>query len=190
MIALLDALKPGRQLRTNVEYYAGVVMEACGVPPEMFTPTFASSRVIGWCANILEQAIDNKIIRPSARLRRPATTAARPGHRLAARPSAQAGGQLVGQQAAVAGEHDAGRRHARPGRARPSTSSAPTGTPRAVRKRQLQRLHALSLGVELLAAALGRRAGLDQRRGSARACGRSTTAGRPGGSARRSPTPR
>ena len=66
VIALLDALKPGRQLRTNVEYYAGVVMEACGVPPEMFTPTFASSRVIGWCANILEQAIDNKIIRPSA----------------------------------------------------------------------------------------------------------------------------
>ena len=30
-------------------------------------PTFASSRVIGWCANILEQAADNRIIRPSAR---------------------------------------------------------------------------------------------------------------------------
>ena len=67
MIELLDELKPGRQLRTNVEFYAGVVMELCGIPPEMFTPTFASSRVIGWCANILEQAADNKIIRPSAR---------------------------------------------------------------------------------------------------------------------------
>jgi len=67
VIALLDELKPGRELRTNVEFYAGVVMELCGVPRSMFTPTFASSRVIGWCANILEQAADNKIIRPSAR---------------------------------------------------------------------------------------------------------------------------
>jgi citrate synthase len=67
VIELLDELKPGRELRTNVEFYAGVVMELCGVPREMFTPTFASSRVIGWCANILEQAADNKIIRPSAR---------------------------------------------------------------------------------------------------------------------------
>jgi citrate synthase len=67
VIELLDELKPGRELRTNVEFYAGVVMELCGVPRSMFTPTFASSRVIGWCANVLEQAADNKIIRPSAR---------------------------------------------------------------------------------------------------------------------------
>ena len=67
VIELLDELKPGRGLKTNVEFYAGVVMEQCGVPRHMFTPTFASSRVIGWCANILEQAADNKIIRPSAR---------------------------------------------------------------------------------------------------------------------------
>jgi citrate synthase len=67
VVELLAELKPGRQLRTNVEFYAGVVMDACGVPRSMFTPTFASSRVIGWCANVLEQAADNKIIRPSAR---------------------------------------------------------------------------------------------------------------------------
>lgn len=67
VIELLDELKPDRKLRTNVEFYAGVVMERCGVPRSMFTPTFASSRVIGWTANILEQADDNKIIRPSAR---------------------------------------------------------------------------------------------------------------------------
>ena len=66
-IELLDELKPGRQLRTNVEFYAGIVMDICGIPREMFTPTFASSRTIGWSANISEQAADNKIIRPSAR---------------------------------------------------------------------------------------------------------------------------
>ncbi|MGP2436886.1 citrate synthase [Streptomyces sp. JW3] len=65
--AVLAELKPGRELHTNVEYYAGVVMELCGLPREMFTPTFAAGRVVGWSAHILEQAEDTKIIRPSAR---------------------------------------------------------------------------------------------------------------------------
>jgi citrate synthase len=42
-------------------------MEDVGLPADLFSPTFASSRVIGWCANVLEQASDNRIIRPSAR---------------------------------------------------------------------------------------------------------------------------
>lgn len=65
--AILAELKPGRELHTNVEFYAGVVMELCGLPREMFTPTFAAGRVVGWSANILEQAADPKIIRPVAR---------------------------------------------------------------------------------------------------------------------------
>ncbi|MFG1806700.1 citrate synthase [Streptomyces sp. NPDC049040] len=65
--ALLAELKPGRELHINVEFYAGVVMELCGLPREMFTPTFAAARVVGWSANILEQAADTKIIRPAAR---------------------------------------------------------------------------------------------------------------------------
>lgn len=65
--AILAELKPGRELHTNVEFYAGVVMELCGLPREMFTPTFAAARVVGWSANILEQAQDRKIIRPVAR---------------------------------------------------------------------------------------------------------------------------
>jgi len=65
-IEVLAELKPGRRLYTNVEFYAGIVMDRCGLPREMFTPTFASSRVIGWCAHILEQAADNRLIRPSA----------------------------------------------------------------------------------------------------------------------------
>ncbi|GAA2646665.1 citrate synthase/methylcitrate synthase [Streptomyces vastus] len=65
--AILAELKPGRDLHTNVEFYAGVVMELCGLPRAMFTPTFATARVVGWSANILEQAQDSKIIRPVAR---------------------------------------------------------------------------------------------------------------------------
>ncbi|MFD7990382.1 citrate synthase/methylcitrate synthase [Streptomyces mexicanus] len=65
--AILAELKPGRELHTNVEFYAGVVMELCGLPRDMFTPTFAAGRVVGWSANILEQAEDSKIIRPVAR---------------------------------------------------------------------------------------------------------------------------
>jgi citrate synthase len=61
----LDRLKPGRPLATNVEYYAGVVMERCGLPRDLFTPTFAISRTIGWCAHALEQAAEHKLIRPS-----------------------------------------------------------------------------------------------------------------------------
>jgi citrate synthase len=65
--ATLAELKPGRELHTNVEFYAGIVMEQCGLPRDLFTPTFAASRVVGWCAHALEQHADNRIIRPSSR---------------------------------------------------------------------------------------------------------------------------
>lgn len=67
VVRTLAELKPGRSLFTNVEFYAGVVMEACGIPREMFTPTFAVSRTVGWCAHVVEQASSNRLIRPSAR---------------------------------------------------------------------------------------------------------------------------
>jgi citrate synthase len=67
VVATLNDLKPGRELYANVEYYAGVVMALCGIPAPMFTPTFVASRAVGWSANVLEQADDPKIIRPSAR---------------------------------------------------------------------------------------------------------------------------
>jgi len=67
---ILDALqrhRPGRELRTNVEYYAGVVLHLVGLPQELFTPTFAISRNIGWTAHAIEQMDANRIIRPRAR---------------------------------------------------------------------------------------------------------------------------
>jgi citrate synthase len=66
-VEVLAEMKPGRRLFTNVEFYAGVVMYTCGIPREMFTPTFAAGRVIGWTAHILEQAAHNRLIRPAAR---------------------------------------------------------------------------------------------------------------------------
>lgn len=67
VVAALAELKPGRELHVNVEYYAGVVMELCGIPREMFTPTFATARVVGWGAHIIEQSGSSKIFRPAAR---------------------------------------------------------------------------------------------------------------------------
>ena len=63
----LEELKPGRELHTNIEWYAAVVLEACGLPRNLFTPTFAATRIVGWTAQAMEQAADNRIIRPSAR---------------------------------------------------------------------------------------------------------------------------
>ena len=65
-LRVLEELKPGRRLYTNVEFYAGVVMNSVGIPRDMFTPTFACSRTVGWTAAIAEQAANNRLIRPSA----------------------------------------------------------------------------------------------------------------------------
>jgi citrate synthase len=67
VVDVLADLKPGRHLYANVEFYAGVVMYTCGIPREMFTPTFAVGRTIGWCAHVMEQAAHNRLIRPAAR---------------------------------------------------------------------------------------------------------------------------
>ena len=78
-VSILQELKPGRNLYTNVEFYAGIVLDLVGLPSSLFTPTFAASRMIGWCAHIMEQAADNRLIRPSARY-----TGPQPGRRVPA----------------------------------------------------------------------------------------------------------
>lgn len=69
---VLRELKPDRILDVNVEYHAAVVMEAVGLPPALFTPTFAISRAIGWTAHAIEQMDGNRILRPSSRYTGPA----------------------------------------------------------------------------------------------------------------------
>lgn len=67
MLRFLARWKPDATIVTNVEFYAAVVMDLAGIDQDMFTPTFTSSRVVGWGAHLLEQAANNKIMRPSAR---------------------------------------------------------------------------------------------------------------------------
>lgn len=67
MLALLRRRKPDATIVTNVEYYAAIVLHLAGIPQDMFTATFTTSRIVGWGAHVLEQAADNKIIRPAAR---------------------------------------------------------------------------------------------------------------------------
>ncbi|MEM9702892.1 MAG: citrate/2-methylcitrate synthase, partial [Planctomycetota bacterium] len=50
----------------NVDFYSASTLHYLGIPKEIFTCIFASSRVAGWSAHLLEQLSDNKIIRPSA----------------------------------------------------------------------------------------------------------------------------
>ena len=66
VLETLAARHPERELRTNVEFYAAVALEQAGVPRELFTPTFAVSRAIGWMAHALEQIEGNRIVRPSS----------------------------------------------------------------------------------------------------------------------------
>ena len=67
ILQVLAEWRPGHRIVTNVEYWAAVVLELAGLPRDMFTPTFAVSRTIGWSAHVLEQADTGKILRPSAR---------------------------------------------------------------------------------------------------------------------------
>jgi citrate synthase len=64
---LLREHRPDRVLDVNVEYHAAVVLEAVGLPPTLFTPTFALARAIGWMAHALEQVAAGRIVRPTAR---------------------------------------------------------------------------------------------------------------------------
>jgi citrate synthase len=66
-LAELKARKPDRVLATNVEFWSAVVLDSANVPPNLFTPLFASARVGGWAAHILEQKREARLIRPSAR---------------------------------------------------------------------------------------------------------------------------
>jgi citrate synthase len=65
-IRVLEEDKPGRSLRTNVEFYTALVLQSVGLPPRSFVALFGCGRVAGWCAHVIEQHAEDKLIRPQS----------------------------------------------------------------------------------------------------------------------------
>lgn len=65
-LRLLEEAKPGRRLQTNVEFYTALLLHGLGLDANLFTPTFAMSRVSGWIAHAAEQRRAGRIIRPQS----------------------------------------------------------------------------------------------------------------------------
>jgi citrate synthase len=63
-LAALARHKPDRALKTNVEFYTALLLEAIEFPREAFTAVFAMGRVAGWIAHAREQATTGRLIRP------------------------------------------------------------------------------------------------------------------------------
>lgn len=61
-----EVVRREKGLYCNVDFYSASVQYMLGIPVDMFTPLFASSRVVGWTAHVMEQLHDNRLIRPRA----------------------------------------------------------------------------------------------------------------------------
>ena len=63
-LRILEEKHPDRPLKTNVEFYAAPVLMGVGLSPDLFPATFSLARHAGWTAHALEQAANNRLIRP------------------------------------------------------------------------------------------------------------------------------
>jgi citrate synthase len=63
-LRILAEKHPDRPIKTNVEYYAAPVLMGVGLSPDLFPAAFSLARHAGWTAHVLEQAANNRLIRP------------------------------------------------------------------------------------------------------------------------------
>jgi citrate synthase len=66
-VELLAERHPERALRTNVEFYTAVLLDALGIDRRLFSATFAVGRVVGWLAHVEEQRRTGRLIRPASK---------------------------------------------------------------------------------------------------------------------------
>jgi citrate synthase len=66
-LKILHDAHPDRPNATNVDFWASVILTGAGIPKELFTTIFATSRVAGWTAHVLESLSDLRLIRPASR---------------------------------------------------------------------------------------------------------------------------
>jgi len=65
-LKVLAEHKPGRNIKTNVEFYTALLLHGLGLPTQLFAPTFAIARVAGWTAHCFEQQDLDRIVRPQS----------------------------------------------------------------------------------------------------------------------------
>ena len=65
-VRMEEIMQREKGLFPNVDFYAATVYHYLGIPKDLMTPVFATSRISGWTAHILEQYADNRLIRPRA----------------------------------------------------------------------------------------------------------------------------
>ncbi|MEM7623084.1 MAG: citrate/2-methylcitrate synthase [Planctomycetota bacterium] len=61
---VIEIMRTEKNIHPNVDFPCGMTYSALGISPSQYTPIFAASRVTGWCAHVMEQHANNRLIRP------------------------------------------------------------------------------------------------------------------------------